>query len=549
MINFSSKNINLKHTNTQVFFFFFMIYAFLFYQFPYKLSLPGNEDGWYNLAMFESFIVFAKSLFSDDVTYFGSSMYPLNSAYLYSEMSVLNWIIYASIRVFFVDKIIAWYLFLVIVFSLNSWSFFLFSKSLGISVFASVIAGIMISCNNYMFCSLDQFNVYSLYPAFFSLYFFSKYLKDKLSINVFLGALFFVLQTYVSAYYFLFLSIILCCLFVKIYFVNKVSFSLKDMGIFLCVTIMLILPFLYLLTTFHLRDGLQNPMGSYEIISQLSFKFKNLFSFHPHNLLYGDGIPKNLMQMMKSQSLGFALPVFSLFIIYYTRNYFTAILLLVVVFISMGPIIIQYHHYTLYSPLYLFLELFDMNYILRMPLRAFVMATPLFILVSIKFLDGKRLNSKVNPKVFLIIFSFLFLIENVPYKLQTYPSHKFINVPDNVNNALKDVQKDDVVLFIPSTLFTVSDMSPLGLDEYNRDYIYMYWQVLYQINILNGLNGYVAESRIRLNDALKSGDCELIRKILEEFSVTKVFYVEMMRLEEDDINLDCFSNFNGFKNI
>lgn len=548
MLNFISENKIFKYTNTIVFFFFFIVFALLFFQFPYNLSLPGNEDGWYNLAMFESFIVFAKSLFNTDVSYFGSSMYPLSSAYLYSEMSLVNWIIYALIRVLFTDKIIAWYLFLVIVFSLNSWSFYLFSKSLGIRVFASVIAGVMISCNNYMFCSLDQFNVYSLYPSFFSLYFFSKYLNDKSSSNVFFGALFFVLQTYVSGYYFLFLSIILFCLFIKVYFFDKVSIKLKDFGIFIAVTSVLILPFLYLLTTFHLRDGLQNPMGNYEIISQLSFKLKNLINFHPYNLLYGGGEPKNLMQMMKSQSIGFLLPIFSLFVIYYTRNYFIAILLFVVVLVSIGPIL-KYQHFTLYSPLYLFLELFDMNYILRMPLRAFVMATPIFILISIKFLEDKRINFKASAKVILVGFLILFLIENVPYKLQTYPSHKFINVPDNVSNALNEVKNDDVVLFLPSTLFTIRDMSPLGIDEYNRDYIYMYWQVIFQINILNGLNGYVAESRIRVNDALKSGDCELIGNILEEFSVTKVFYVEMMRLKEDDINLDCFLNFKGFKTL
>jgi hypothetical protein len=86
---------------------------------------------------------------------------------------------------------------------------------------------------------------------------------------------------------------------------------------------------------------------------------------------------------------------------------------------------------------------------------------------------------------------------------------------------------------MPSEVLTDNNNYRVGINQYNREYIYVYWSSVLNINILNGYTGYVPHIRIDLNQYIVNRDCEGLKDFLNEYETQSIFYFSKMKLEND----------------
>jgi hypothetical protein len=485
---------------------FLICFLLLFLQYPLNESLVGNWDNWFNLSLFENYSIYINKLFRS-LPLDPTSLYPIDFPFLYGEPMFVNGLIYYLIKFFVKDPIYGWYILVSILFSLNSFSLFLVFKKLNKGTLLSLLGGFLISLNSYVFCSMDQLNVISFYPIFFSIYFLIYFKSSSYKVKyLFISLLFLIVQLYCSGYYFFLGSIVWILLY--IYYIRW--YAIKPLLFSFLFILISISPYLLLFVFSDLKENAFNPMASKEVLDIFSFDFNYFFNSHPFNLLYGDNIPLNLLNLMRSYFVGYAFLVLSIIGLTLNKKHRLFIILLVIIgfLLSSGPTI-TIGSLAFDSPIQLILDKIGLSYFFRTPLRAYFILLICMIFSIIHFFDFLKKNTKRGLVYILLLFGVI-LIENIPYKFQYYNSKKFIVVPEKLSNSLKGIDKSTVLLFLPSSILSKNTLST-ELDESNREYIYMYWQTQLGYTILNGMNGFVPNQRLELDSLIKSKNCEKVK--------------------------------------
>jgi len=206
----------------------------------------------------------------------------------------------------------------------------------------------------------------------------------------------------------------------------------------------------------------------------------------------------NWIYKTKSAFTGILLPLFGIIALFFIKDrrfFLTGIL--VFFFLAMGPYL---GSDALRSPLYYLYERFHIQGLFRISIRAYFICTLLFTIGSLALMErwGEKLG---RLSLIVLLFTFVVLIENVPYKFQKYNSQQLMI------EALEgpEISAGSKVLHLPSSYY--SGFTP-GFDalcelrddyefEVIREYLYMYRQTYDHTYILNGFAGFLPETRMQ----------------------------------------------------
>ena len=351
---------------------------------------------------------------------------------------------------------------------------------------------------NYMLSGLDQQNVLSIYPALLCLFFTLKYYHNGRSTHIILAAIFASLQLYCSGYHFFFLFIV-CGVIALFHFRDILGWRHKKAPwVAMLVVISLAIPYALVYLFGNLTVLAANPIDADKLTS-LSLKWSDLFVTHPYNVLYGNHTDVSLMHYIHSASPGFLLPLFGfLGLRLLPRKYFWLLIAMIATgfLLATGPI---WHlgGVRVQSPLYLFLNFLGIDNFLRTPVRAYII-----VLCTLIWPASLFASSCIGKwKLIWIPLLLIWVLENVPFKLQYYDSTPYLHAPEDILSATKQLPEGAVLLLQPTSMYSDAGL-PVGIGEVNREYIYMYWQTQFKRSMVNGMNGYMPYSNIELRQKL-----------------------------------------------
>lgn len=491
------------------FVYFIVISSFLIQQ-PINRSLVGHCDSWYYLSMFNYYYDFIVSFFDESYAYY--AYYPSKLPnFIFGELSLFGALIYLPLQYILKDVIWAHFVFITCILTLNATSIYLLVFEIFKSRCSAFLSGILFVFSNYMLCSLDQQNVISIYPSLFCLYFVVKSFKANQSKFLLWGALCAGIQIYCSGYYFLFLGLVfLVC--ATIYYKCIVNFYSKPyLWLSGVIILVLIFPYVYLFMFSGLQDLVFTQMKEENVIG-LSVHMDNIFRTHPYNWIYGDKTDKSLLYYIGSVGLGYSLLVTSIIGIFNIVDSRLRRLLLLItllgIIVFLGPVV-KIGSLSISSPFYDFLKICGLEGYMRTPVRGFMI-----VLVVLSIISGLYISILIKFKKWLGIFVILiFLVENVPIKLQKYDSYKYVKVPDVITEKIKKEPYLKALWILPSRVFEEKTL-PVGIGDASREYIYMYWQTQFRKNMINGFGGYYPkttfEYRNKSDSSLKEENIAIV---------------------------------------
>lgn len=500
----------------KVFLLYFLIACIFFLQLPLHSSLPGNWDSWLYLYLFNYYPDYIQNCLSGVGTYqafFPESLPP----FIFGEPSFFNALLCLPIQWVVRSPIWAFYLFISLIMSLNALGVFLIVRKLKRRDFYAFIAGLLLMFSNYMISSIDQSNVLSIYPSLFTIYYLLLFHQNQARKFLYIACLYAAIQIYCSGYHFFFLGVTIALLLLlnaRAYLLNMQRFI--QLVIAFGFLLILISPFLFLYIFSYSAETIVNSVND-EIIKSISLHLKDFLQSHPYNLIYGDGQDKTILYYLHSILPGVSILILAFLGFLKSESRWVYIILFIAfLLIALGPDL-----YFIKNPVYILMHYFSLDQFMRTPVRAYMVILLILILLSVEILPSllKRL-----PYLFLLFLG-LYLVENVPYKLQYFESSKYIQAPEKLMTFANSLKDDEVLWIQPSKLYDIKEPVGVGLGQVNREYIYMYWQVKFKKNMINGMNGYVPRANADLR--MKNKDAESIVQNGQSFKVKRIYLEEM----------------------
>lgn len=515
----------------------FILFLLFFLQFPLQNSLTGNLDVIANLAMYKQMKLHIDSLFmSADI---GTICYPIKHPGVYFGADYGIGIIHIFFNYLGFSDLWANWIFISILFSLNSFTLYLFLTLIFKDKKIALIGGILFSFSHFILANLENPNVLFFAFFFLSLYYYKKYLDsggNQLKL-LYIAAFFGCTQIYLAPYIFVLHTIVWFIfiitqepqLFSKKFFIKYIKIAL--------FYLVIIAPYLYFFIFNDEIDKSRNTIFEQDITFALSLNFGDFVQVLPNHLYLKHKLVYNspLLSQIKSTFLGVTFYSFALYGLFKSKNKTTWVLLIVAgIIIAIGPYFVLTPHKKWPFVLYPFYEYLSFRDLLRMPLRAyFITLFGLLVLVlySINFIKQRY---KTFP--FWVFIPILILIENVPYKMEVYEQQNVLNPDKQYIDYLS--QKDKaIVLNLPSEL---------GLYDGDRnEYIYMYWQYYHQKTILNGNLAFIPDVRIETDNVAKSITEEGLKKLIGSHDITTIaFHKDLVHDSTALSGLDSLYNYS-----
>ncbi|MCO5249558.1 MAG: glycosyltransferase family 39 protein [Chitinophagales bacterium] len=500
----------------KVFLLYFLFACIFFLQLPLHSSLPGNWDSWLYLYLFNYYPEYIRNCLSGAGTYqafFPETLPP----FIFGEPSFFNALLYLPIQWVVRSPIWSFYLFISLVMSLNALGIFLIIKKLKNNSFIAFVSGLLLMFSNYMMSSLDQSNVLSIYPSLFTIYYLLLFHQNQAKKFLYIACLCAAIQIYCSGYHFLFLGVTIALLLLlnaRTYLLNKQRFiQLVTASVFLLI---LISPFLFLYIFSYSAETTVNSVND-EVLKSISLHFKDFLQSHPYNLIYGDGQDKTILYYLHSALPGVSVVILTFLGFLKSENRWIYIILLIpFLLIALGPDL-----YFVKNPVYILMHYFSLDQFMRTPVRAYIVILLILILLSVEILPSLL---KKSPYLFLLLLG-LYLVENVPYRLQYFESSRYTQAPEKLMTFTNSLKDDEVLWIQPSKLYDIKEPVGAGLGQVNREYIYMYWQTKFKKNMVNGMNGYVP--RVNADLRIKNKDIDSIVQNGQSFKVKRIYLEEM----------------------
>ncbi len=553
---------------TIIFFFFF--YAILLLGYPINHATGGICDTWLAISIYNSFHQLLLSLFTSEA--FTTSLYPASNIFQYGESVVGFSFIFIFFKILGFNDLIAYYLLLVTIFSANAIAVFYLIKYHTQNTFASLIAGLLFSCSNYIFANIDDIAIFCYALPIFSILLLLKFAKTHSKKRLYWSFAIISLQIYFSLYIFaygmiLFLLILLV-LFIKKKLVKKINWS----NIIICFSISILCLGPYLAFYLYSKNlaGMYTPsLPAWDSVTNDTYlHLRNFFEVLPNNLIYSSNINEyNVMLWFaaprKSAFVGFLFLIMAVIsIIYFYKEYyiwiivaFCGILLSFAGFTFMGVTIDPPYKYV--SDAIPVLKIF------RVPLRAYmltILAFSFFIGIGLDALF-KKIKYKWMIIALGLTISIVHLIENVPHPLPlTYIKECNIELAEQLNikinedfsaewlipdkELVNEIQKTDVnavILCLPSNyIFAESEAALL---TWSREIIYMNHQTYFKRNVINGVNGYYPYSRVQIQKIIDDLPSDNALNDLKSLGVTHLLYYRNFTFfKEEDMSFYLKNN-------
>lgn len=519
----------------KVFFLFWSLFGVLFLQFPLHGSLPGYVDTWLFLALFNDYWAHVVSWFTG--AELGHCLYPAGSPYAYLEPSYAAAPFFWVFKWFGLNDLWAYSGFISLVFATNATGAFLLGRQYLKSTIGALFVALAFAASNYALGNLEHQNTLVYFPALLSIFYFRKFLMDDdssaLKWTMFWGGL----QIYFGTYTFIFQSLVLFMLGLVHY--RRVLFGAG------WVTIAKWLPLYLLLAAPYIHTYLMNPeletffnpsRADFSAVKAMSLDVNDLYRVLPNNLLYQvqTDLPQIFVYNLRAASLGVLVYVLAFIGMLTYKQYRAELLVLGVVsfIIALGPSITWGGvEYTM--PMGWLYAASDTGAFLRHPVRMFfIVSLALSVFAGAGVVWLSRVSRLPMVLVFLVV-SVVFVLENVPFPLETYGSSTFTTVEEDVYPSIEKGNEPQVLLELPSSLdFDSYDLGK-PINQFTREYIYMYWQSKHWQHILNGGVAFFPPERIRNAEWIAQ---QKLDELIDSNSIDYIIYHPQMLLKgETDI--------------
>ncbi len=515
-----------------VFFIYLIFYLLFFLRFPLHNSLPGNCDSLLVVAISDFKLEQLTSFFSGN--HHGVPMFPVLDPLAYGESSPGGAFFVILFRLLGFNNLVSLYLFLVMLFALNGFAVFIFSKHFLKTFYFRIFAGFAFSLSNMMFAHIDDFIVYFYFFPLVSAFFLIKFLNSNKIKNLFIASFIFAFEIYFSFYVFLYGGFFLILVFLYFSRINgkKINFILKNGVIFSIPILIFALPriFYYFYTLNQLNFVTPfAPMFTTQMTSLMPFDFVLAL---PNNLFYGDWIkiPMNWGFVRHHNFIGFLVVGFSVyaFLKKYKYRYFFVSLFLIALILGFGPYFMWNLKPLFPLPLIIFYKFIPILKFLRVTNRVYFLGLLALSVFSAKGgeIFAQKFNKKYLPLIFMLFFVVNF-VENVPFPLKEFKIGKYLKTP-KVYNFIKEKNKEAKILDLPSRFSTeflnwdekkfdspykfvkkrknqpilkVDNLSMFynswdNVFQYNRELFYFIWQTNHHLDTFSGVNGYFPVSRM-----------------------------------------------------
>ena len=492
-----------------IFILYFFIFLLLFLPYPIEKSLPGNCDTWLAVALSNTYLKNILTFFNEGEVF--RALYPVKNIFSFGESSPGLGLLFIFCKIIFSNDLWAYFLYLVIQFSLTSFAFFLFADLFVKHRWASFIGALFFCTSHFAFSNIDDTLIIFYFFPFLSLYFLHKSFKRLNKSEFIISALLLGITPYFSFYLYFYLLIIL---FTTFFFykdeINKLGIVFFLSSLFISFIISSPLIFFYLQNSSN--PDFVNPYNLPMVIKSTSLQGGDFFKALPNNLMEIKSHKLNNQDpfwalLRRHAWMGITLPFLSLFGWFFNNDKRISrtiiCIFLLGLLLSLGPSIFIFG-FKIPSPVAILYEWVPLSSFLRVPLRAFfitLISLCFFACFSFKFIFELGEKSKILSAFLLILFMSGYFIENIPYPLKKYPTFS-LEKPPSYYERIDKVYRPQVLLNLPSLIrFDFLD-SENDLYSFNREILYMNWQTKLSHNIVNGVNGYIPKKRLQLQSLL-----------------------------------------------
>ncbi|ACL06432.1 hypothetical protein Dalk_4754 [Desulfatibacillum aliphaticivorans] len=473
-------------------------FSLLFLQYPLKNCLPGNYDAWMQLVMWKTLLTKLQSLFSGE--FLGTFFYPAENVFYYGETSLITTAIFGACKILGASDLWCCYWMIVLVFGGAAWGVYILAGNYTKDAGGAFFAGFAYACSNFLFGGIDDAPIYCALTTGLALHFFLKYIHENQPKHLVWMAVIGGLEAYVSVYAFVLQSAALV-LFALVYVRSwaswgKVKIIAPRVLLYGLVPLPLIAFYLYAKA----YGNVYFPWPVHLVMDGTSLRPWSLFGVLPGNLLYpattSDYVVWSHVRIMAF--VGFGLWLLALLGLIKAKGRKIELVLLALFGLAfsfavkdlnvLGDVYRLPFYYTGDDSL--------LNFF-RVPSRFFILTS-----MALSILGGMGLSvvrqwfaSPLMKRAVLAAFLIFHCLENTPFPLAAYPMGPMGDPPVEYKEYFQGMD-DAVILDLPSTDIAVVPFEDDYLFGFNREFIYMHWQLDHRRHILNGINGYAPSFRV-----------------------------------------------------
>lgn len=494
--------------NITAYFIYAIICLLFFLQFPLNNSLTGNVDTIANLAMF-------KHLKMQIDCFFGlrefvpDFLYPVKNAWMLFGADFGSGLIHVFFNYLGFDDMWANYLYISLLFSLNSFTLFLLlSYIINGGYVVTLFLSLLFSFSHFTLANLENPNVLVFFPSFLSILYVLKFIKTSKTKYLYISILISGIQIYLSPTNFLMHVIIIISLLFFYQSKLNVIDRIKNCFIYLFFLTFLVSPYVW----FYIINYPGVDIERVSIIHLLSLNLDDFFRVLPGHL-YLESNTDELNQWtlkIKSAFLGFvffALLLVSLFRV--KKNIVWKILFFIGIFISIGPIIYLNNKPIIPNITYPLFSLIDIGRYITVPSRYFFISIFSGVVLIGVFISTIKSSSYRKIVTILLLLS---LVENVPFKMEKYSNEFSLNI-------LPDKELVEILKKSPHENILFYSNFDNQLSEIRQEYIYMYWQYYINKNIFNGHIAVLTEDVLRLNNITRNLTYNNLNILIKEYNL------------------------------
>ncbi len=516
----------------QVFCLFLLFFGLLFAQFPLAGSLPGYIDTWLYLALFNDYGNHIERVFSGEAL--GHCLYPAGAPYAYLEPSFASAAFFLFFKLLRFNDLWAYYGFLVSIFTLNATAAFVLARQYLKQQVPAIFTALAFAASSFAFGNIENQNTLTYFPAIICIYHFREYLLHRKSINLILAMVVGGVQIYFGTYTFIFQSFVLLIIGLVHYKPMFLANAWIKVLLALPLYVLLALPYMvvYLLNP-ELNDFYNPSRGDMSALEALSLNVNDLYRVLPNNLLYGiqHDLPQIFIYNLRSASLGFAFYALAVIGILARPSFRweVGLIALVSFFIALGPSI-TIDGQVITMPMGWLYQVTDLGAFIRHSARMFFITSLMLGLFAGFGIMVIAARTKLPALLILLMAGGMFILENIPFPFEKYQSRQYI-VDANPYPAIAGHDSLVVLLDLPSTLnFNNIDLGK-PINQFSREYIYMYWQSKHRQNTLNGAVAFFPPQRLA-NSKLteKLPDAEALREVVFKNGVNYIVYHTRLEL-------------------
>lgn len=525
---------------------YFLGFLFFFLRFGVNGTMAGHTDGWAYVSYFESYADQIESLFTNGQV--GESMYPAGPVYRYGDPCILGAFLYLPFRWLGAGVVLSWSIMLTLVYTFNAWASFLFFRQWFNDQTIGFWGGLAFSTAGFLWGNVDSPNAFYFGTLFLSLYYSLRFFESEQWQHLLLTVLFGAATIYFSSYVFVFQVLVLAILWAfRLKTIVQVQQVIIKMSVAVGVATLLVLPHLYFIANADGMLNMWNPVRAYDVLRALSMDLSDVVRPVNGNLIYNmrqDYLTDHAFFYPQHAAwAGILLWLLAIggVVVSWRRSLVWLVIFLAGFIVAIGPELRIGSNF-IPMPMMVFYKTFGLDMAIRNPVRFWYVC--LIGMIGLSSITVLWLKQRIGWQI-LLIAGVIYVLENVPFKIPQYNARQYVT-PDEAYLELLKSQNHAVVVELPSSIYTYDIDFPYGLNEYQREHIYQYWQTLHRQNIVNGSNAFIPPARLRtrelINELTEDGS---LSTLINDFNINFLVFHKDLPLPQDDPNLEAFLRNNG----